>query len=321
MHPGSQGVGWYKPCQQCSCKLPLLSNIQPYPNLPLVLFSPLPCPGHQLGNILSLLATPPIITSMGWPWVFYCYGLLGFAWLLCWQCINMSSLQFNPTSSAAASTTAAAAAAEDTTPVAITASSTTLSELLHRNTSSGGGAINSKGDPLWPKQSKSSPPAAAARLKLSDVPWRQMLEHPAIWALLAAHIGLGVVYNIGISWLPAFYHGVFHSDVRQSAHSLVPSFALMVLVTNLSAWASDLLVNRGVLTTLRTRKLMQTLGTAGPAACLFYLASHQPQQGQAPGVGSGIGLHATRALMTALFGFLGMQAAGYACNHQDLAVR
>jgi len=40
--------------------------------------------GIHLGTVLALLATPPLILTMGWPAVFYVSGALGALWLVAW---------------------------------------------------------------------------------------------------------------------------------------------------------------------------------------------------------------------------------------------
>jgi len=41
--------------------------------------------GIHLGTVLALLATPPVILTMGWPAVFYLSGALGALWLVPWS--------------------------------------------------------------------------------------------------------------------------------------------------------------------------------------------------------------------------------------------
>lgn len=47
--------------------------------------------GHQIGSILSLLASPLIIASTGVNAMFYLYGALGFVWLSAWHPLVSSS--------------------------------------------------------------------------------------------------------------------------------------------------------------------------------------------------------------------------------------
>lgn len=40
--------------------------------------------GMYLGTVLALLASPPIIVALGWPWLFYLSGALGLVWVASW---------------------------------------------------------------------------------------------------------------------------------------------------------------------------------------------------------------------------------------------
>lgn len=41
--------------------------------------------GLPLGTVFALLATPIIVSSVGWEWVFYLFGAAGFIWCIIWQ--------------------------------------------------------------------------------------------------------------------------------------------------------------------------------------------------------------------------------------------
>jgi MFS family permease len=38
--------------------------------------------GHDFGNILALILTPPIVISLGWTWSFYIFATIGIAWVI-----------------------------------------------------------------------------------------------------------------------------------------------------------------------------------------------------------------------------------------------
>lgn len=40
--------------------------------------------GMYLGTVMALLASPPIIVALGWPWLFYLSGALGILWVATW---------------------------------------------------------------------------------------------------------------------------------------------------------------------------------------------------------------------------------------------
>lgn len=240
--------------------------------------------GHQLGSILSLLVSPLLITGLGWPWVFYAYGLLGFVWLAGWEpLIGTHPPLATPASSGrdlAAIGTGAAAAAQG-----------------GPGGGAGGGASggSSGGGPL----------------ALRDLPWRAFLTNRAFLALLLAHATFGIGYNMLIAWLPTYFNQRFGVDVRESSFLSILPWLVMALATNASGWVADHLVNSKALSTTRTRKLLQVAGSAGPAAC-FLLLAHGPDTVSSRGA---------VALLTVAMGFQGLQAGGFASNHQDISGR
>jgi ACS family sodium-dependent inorganic phosphate cotransporter len=225
--------------------------------------------GHQIGSIVSLLASPAVISDMGWEWVFYLYGALGFLWVVF----------FLPQG-------APGGVEEGYSYTAHKVACVTGSP------SSSGGHID-KG--LW------------------HLPWRAFLTNRVFWALVLAHSTFGIGYNLCIAWLPTYYSQEYDLQVRESAWMSVLPWAVMALTTNAAGWAADHIISRQLLSTTRTRKLLQTLGTAGPAVCLGYLAL------TSSGEGSGRSLTEAMLLLTGMMGFQGLQAGGFAATHQDIA--
>lgn len=72
--------------------------------------------------------------------------------------------------------------------------------------------------------------------------------------------------------MPRYYNYAFGLDVRSSSFLSVLPWVAMACGTNISGWVADYLINRKLLTTTRTRKLLQLAGSVGPAVCLLYLA-------------------------------------------------
>ncbi len=107
------------------------------------------------------------------------------------------------------------------------------------------------------------------------------VTHPFLWPPLPfprapPRTPPGFLYNTAISWMPRFYNSQFGLDVRSSSFLSVLPWVAMALGTNLSGWVADWLINRKLLTTTKTRKLLQLLGSVGPAVCLMYLAWAAP---------------------------------------------
>lgn len=52
--------------------------------------------GIPLGTVFALLATPVIVASWGWEWVFYIFGGIGFIWCAVWYFLIASSPRLQP---------------------------------------------------------------------------------------------------------------------------------------------------------------------------------------------------------------------------------
>ena len=79
---------------------------------------------------------------------------------------------------------------------------------------------------------------------------------------------------------PARIHvQVFGLNLKQSAFLSVLPWVVMAVGTNVSGWTADYLINNRILTTTKTRKLLQTIGSVGPGVCLMCVGA---VGGQAP---------------------------------------
>lgn len=52
--------------------------------------------GVPLGTVGALLLTPTIVITLGWPWVFYLFGLLGFVWYGLWHFLTTDTPDSHP---------------------------------------------------------------------------------------------------------------------------------------------------------------------------------------------------------------------------------
>jgi hypothetical protein len=95
----------------------------------------------------------------------------------------------------------------------------------------------------------------------------------------------------------------FGVDVQQSALLSVLPWFVTILVSNSSGWIADGLANSGRLSMTNTRKLLQTIGSVGPALALLYLATahNSPKELE---MGEAVGA------LTATLALGGFQSAG-----------
>lgn len=147
------------------------------------------------------------------------------------------------------------------------------------------------------------------------MPWRELLVNKPFWAILAAHAGWGFGHSICYAWLPNFYYTTYGISVRDSAWLSALPWIATVLVTNLGGYLSDALVRNKTVDRVTSRKILQGVGTLGPAACLLYLAAAVNGNIQE------VNLTTAVSILTAALALGGLTCSGYASNHQDLTTK
>lgn len=227
--------------------------------------------GHQLGTIASYLSSPSIMAAYGWPTVFWSFGSLGFLWLSAW--IPLSYAASNR--SVARDRTAGKPAP-------------TLSFPTTDNDETSEGVAASD----------------------APIPWRKIASSPAVWAIVAAQVTVGIGSGLSFSWLPTYFTSQFGVESDQASYLCLIPFAVTVVATNCAGWIADGLVNNGRFTRTQTRKVMQSIASFGPALCLLSLSSESHNTDN---------LQGAVVLVTAWLALGGFSAAGYGSNHQDLS--
>lgn len=73
-------------------------------------------------------------------------------------------------------------------------------------------------------------------------------------------------------WIPSYFNQNYGVDIKQSAVLSIFPWCCAIVATLCTGAVADALNNREVLSLTHVRKLMQGIGSFGPAGCLFYLA-------------------------------------------------
>ena len=73
-------------------------------------------------------------------------------------------------------------------------------------------------------------------------------------------------------WIPTYYNQNYGVDLKESALLSVFPWCCAIVATMTAGAVADALNSREVLPLTQVRKLMQGIGSFGPAGCLFYLA-------------------------------------------------
>ncbi len=166
-----------------------------------------------------------------------------------------------------------------------------------------------------PEQHASIRPSELAHIRagtpppteIPKLPWRQLLSRAPVWAIIVCHFCNNWGGYVFLSWLPTYVNqalGVDMSDV--GLYTMIP-FVVSFLALNVAGWVSDSLIRRGIDVTT-VRKLMQTVGFAGPALFLILIG----------GVTSATTAILYMSCATALGAFA---MGGFGVNHLDIAPR
>ena len=253
--------------------------------------------GHQMGTIASYMTAPGLISSMGWQSVFEIFGSFGFLWLLGWG--PLVKLAAEQRKEAEKNKSKRAAGAKG--PVNLLLSLFTARQSDDDATS-------------W---SESDPSMADNSLRVQDMPWGVFVSSSPFWAIVAAQATVGIGACLSFAWLPTFYSETYNLDVASSASFCVVPTLATIAATNVAGWMADEVISRNLLSKTHTRKVMQAVGSLGPAGCLLYLASMSSGNAN----GSPTSLTEAVSVVTAWLALGGFSAAGFGSNHQDLSAR
>ncbi len=137
------------------------------------------------------------------------------------------------------------------------------------------------------------------------VPWGKFLKLPAFWALLVNHFCSNVVLYVFLAWLPSYFRDAQGLSVTGAGIYSAAPWLSMFLMTNISAWVADKLLERGMGTTA-VRKLMQSIGLIGAAIFLMLVRDVDS---------AGVAV----LYMSGALGLASFTIPGFGTNHLDIA--
>lgn len=140
-----------------------------------------------------------------------------------------------------------------------------------------------------------------------EVPWRRIIAHPAIWAIvLAKFCALWTVY-VFLAWLPSYFSAVQGISVAGSGLFAALPWIAMSAMLYVASWRADGMIRLGRDVTF-VRKLMQSIGLLGSTVFLVLV----------PFAGSAI---AAAALTCAAMGMLAFCYSGADPTVMEVAPR
>ncbi|XP_060522860.1 putative inorganic phosphate cotransporter isoform X2 [Cylas formicarius] len=214
-----------------------------------------------LGTVISMLVSGAIsASSLGWPWVFYIYGVAGLVWCVLSFIFSANSPAVHPNISDA--------------------------EKFYIENSLG----------------------HADEKPRHKTPWKAILKSAPVWAIVITQTGQNLGFWTLMTEIPNYMSHVMSFDIKSnSILSALPYFVLWIL-SFIMCFASDWLVNRGLLSRGATRKLFNTIGLVIPAIALIFLGytpTDQPKRAV--------------AFLVIAVGFNSGVYCGYNVNHVDLS--
>ena len=241
--------------------------------------------GFQCGTVLAYLISPWVMDNLGgWRGLFYVYGILGAFWLVPWNIFSKDGPENQYSIS---------------------------NDIITKDSESVPLQSFDNDENLTEISQNSQWKSAIASIK--DAPWSSFAKSQAVWAMIIAHAANNWgLYNM-LSWTPTFYSEQYGLNVRDSAFfSIFPSIAGAICGLS-SGFIADKIMSsfenqNQVEVRTNVRRTFQGLALLGPAACLFALSGHIPDDPMT-----------AEALLMGTVGLQAFNAAGYGSSPQEKA--
>lgn len=146
------------------------------------------------------------------------------------------------------------------------------------------------------------PPSAGGR---EPIPWRALLSHKAVWALIINHFCSNWCLYLMLAWLPSYFRDVVGLSIAGSGLFAIGPWVTQFFAGQAAAIGADKLIARGVDATI-VRRWAQCGGLLGGAA-FFILAMFATTPMTA------------LACMCGALGLSSLTCAGFAVNHLEIA--
>lgn len=141
--------------------------------------------------------------------------------------------------------------------------------------------------------------------KNPPLPLGLLLSKKPFWAIFVANFTNNWGYFVLLSWMPIYFKTVLHVNLKEAAWFSAIPWGVMAVSSYVAGSASDYLTKAGY-SLIFVRKLMQSIGFAGPGLSLLCL-----NYAKTPGVAS--------VILTIALSLSSFCQAGYFLNIQDIA--
>ncbi|XP_045536591.1 putative inorganic phosphate cotransporter [Papilio machaon] len=143
--------------------------------------------------------------------------------------------------------------------------------------------------------------------KPKTVPWRRILTHRGMWAIVIGHIGQTWGQLTLYSEVPAFMDKVMGVNIKANGLLSALPFLVMWFTNFFFSWAADKLIVKKIFSVTQTRKLANSLGSI-PAAVGLVVLAFVPKE-----------LVIVECVLVILCGFKVASHVGVFVNHIDIS--
>ncbi|GLV45086.1 Dietary and metabolic glutamate transporter [Carabus blaptoides fortunei] len=102
-----------------------------------------------------------------------------------------------------------------------------------------------------------------------NIPWKAILMSVPLWALVFAQIGHDWGFFIMVTDLPIYMSEVLKFNIKDNGILSSLPYIVMWIMSMLSAWLCDWLIDRNTVTVSFARKLFTTIASIGPAVFII----------------------------------------------------
>ena len=102
------------------------------------------------------------------------------------------------------------------------------------------------------------------------IPWRTFLTSRHLWVIYISHFSFNYSWYVLLGWLPTYIHDHLDLDLKENKLLAATPYICGYFGLLIGGKVSDLLIARGF-RTLHVRRAMNSIGSFGPAVCLYLL--------------------------------------------------
>jgi len=194
--------------------------------------------GSSVGAVVAPPLVALIVSYLGWRWVFFLTGGLGFIWAIAWLKLYQTPVRSKFISE---------------------------QELDHIAGKVGRGVPTA---PLGLEAAVRRSPDTVLR----DLSWFDLFSYRQVWGLMTAKFFSDAAWFFFIFWLPKYLGDVRHLNIKEIGYFAWIPYAFAGVGSMLGGWASSYLIRRNVVLD-RARKIALAIGACLMPASLFIAAS------------------------------------------------